>query len=55
MAGRSVKNTPPTLRGTGRAKANTDCGSFFNKGDNNVCPYAGDIFTLKKCYSARIV
>jgi hypothetical protein len=36
MAGRSVKNTPPTLRGTGRAKANTDCGSFFNKGDNRV-------------------
>jgi len=36
MAGRSVKNTPPILRGTGRAKANTDCGSFFNKGDNRV-------------------
>ncbi len=36
MAGRSVKNTPSTLRGTGRAKANTDCGSFFNTGDNRV-------------------
>jgi hypothetical protein len=36
MAGRSVKNTPSTLRGTGRASANTDCGSFYNKGDNRV-------------------
>jgi hypothetical protein len=36
MAGRSVKNTLSTLRGTGRAKANTDCGSFFNTGDNRV-------------------
>jgi hypothetical protein len=36
MAGRSVNNTPYTLRGTGRACANTDCGSFYNKGDNHV-------------------
>jgi hypothetical protein len=36
MAGRSVKNTPSTLRGTGRANANTDCGTFYNKGDNRV-------------------
>jgi hypothetical protein len=36
MAGRSVKNTPSTLRGTGRAPANTDWGSFYNKGDNRV-------------------
>jgi hypothetical protein len=35
MAG-SVKNSPSTLRGTGRATANTDCGSFYNKGDNRV-------------------
>jgi hypothetical protein len=36
MAGRSVKNTPSTLRGTGRASADTVCGSFYNKGDNRV-------------------
>jgi len=36
MAGRSVRNTPSTLRGTGRACANTDCGSFYNSGDNRV-------------------
>ena len=36
MAGRSVKNTPSALRGTGRPSTNTDCGSFYNKGDNRV-------------------
>jgi hypothetical protein len=34
MAGRSVKNTPSTLRGTGRSSVNNECGSFYNKGDN---------------------
>jgi hypothetical protein len=36
MAGRSVKNSPSTLRGTGRPSANTDCGSFYNTGDIRV-------------------
>jgi hypothetical protein len=36
MAGRSVKNTPSTLWGTGRPSTNNDCGSFYNKGDNRV-------------------
>jgi hypothetical protein len=36
MGGRSAKNTNSVLAGTGTAKSKTNCGSFFNPGDNRV-------------------
>ncbi len=36
MGGRSAKNSNSVLAGTGSAKSKTNCGSFFNQGDNRV-------------------
>jgi hypothetical protein len=36
MAGRIAKNANSVIAGTGLAKAKTNCGSFFNPGDNRV-------------------
>lgn len=36
MAGRSVKNNQSVIAGTGNPKAEKNCGSFFNPGDNRV-------------------
>jgi hypothetical protein len=36
MGGRSAKNSNSVLTGTGIAKSKTNCGSFFNPGDNRV-------------------
>ncbi len=36
MSGRSVKNTYSFIAGTGTAKADKNCGSSFNTGDNRV-------------------
>jgi hypothetical protein len=36
LAAKINKITPPTIPGTGAASANTDCGSFYNTGDNRI-------------------
>jgi hypothetical protein len=36
LAAKINKITPPAIPGTGAASASTDCGSFYNTGDNRI-------------------
>jgi hypothetical protein len=48
LAAKINKITPPAIPGTGAASASTDCGSFYNTGDNRIrrSAYKENVATL---------